>query len=310
MSSQQMIQVQLQTLPSRFKLRLDKGSAWICCPFHKGNTGGLENTPSMRINLVQGKFDLGSARCFACAKTFDTWNDLAAELSLSQVESYVDEPYDVVSEDEARTMLGQDNSTGLDMRSMEPWPKDKDWRTIRGKLINAVDGHVYYSYGLKEHRLYLPAWVLGNHVGGIRCVIEPKSGEKKYLNTKGSWAKSYFYGFDYAAAMLNQRKLKTLLVVEGPRDALNMLQHGIPAVAMLGTGNWSDNKRNLLMGLDLDLVIIATDPDAAGRKAAKQIKESVQEFIEVKRFKLDATIDEDPGNLRPERIKRLKEYIR
>ena len=102
------------------------------------------------------------------------------------------------------------------------------------------------------------------------------------------------------------------MLVEGARDALRLLSKGIPALAILGTNNWSAKKLELLMLLEIDYIVLMMDADQPGIDARKSIQKAAEKKIETRSVKLEkiqqSVIGEfkkedawDPGNI-PEEV--------
>lgn len=77
---------------------------------------------------------------------------------------------------------------------------------------------------------------------------------------------AHLYGIHWVV----KRGFKKVWIVEGEIDALTLWSQGIPAVA-LGNSYLSKQKRDLLLKAGVESVVIATDNDKQGRKAAKSI---------------------------------------
>lgn len=293
----------VQSLPSAAGVEIHRDFAFIRCPFHKG---GQERTPSMKLSFVAGKrYQPGSGRCFACNHTF-TLDEIASAWGLKgyAASNISSEIILEVSDSDTDVMLGKAKETfGLDMSSMLPWDKTLDWRGIKGTLVSKVGGRLYSNPDIRANQLYLPVFVDFMHIGGIRANIV-KQGKRNYFNTKGSWASDVLFPYDYVKEHSSSR---IIVLVEGPRDALNLLQHGIPALALLGAGNWCKRKELLTLGLDPKFVVTALDPDEAGIAGTKKIFASLQNLVDIKMFKM--TEGEDPGNLSLVRIKHLKRIL-
>ena len=62
-----------------------------------------------------------------------------------------------------------------------------------------------------------------------------------------------------------------IFIVEGPRDALSMLQIGIPACAIIGAKIWSKLKEEIIASAEPNRVALLFDNDKAGRKGAQYL---------------------------------------
>ena len=89
-------------------------------------------------------------------------------------------------------------------------------------------------------------------------------------------------------------------MVEGPRDALNMLQYGFPALAILGSHNWSQFKTDLVLLLNPSKIIFAFDNDEAGNLALEQISPYFKGYQDV--LQLQFKEGQDPGALTGEEV--------
>lgn len=307
--SYEFVTAQLNRLPSDrgFVVRGDNG--WIRCPYH---SNGQESTPSMMINLKRkvtskGTFNIGSARCHACGKFIPNWNILAKKLSLA---SDVNQPEDYSNpfDDEMdRAVLNESNLYLPNLDNMIPWNPEENWRTVKGGLLVKVGAKIMFNEKIETTQLYLPCYVNKKHVGGVQANLK-KQGKRNYFNTPGEWTRDLgLYPYDYIKKRLKIRKVRTVVLVEGGRDSLKSIQYSIPALGILGTGNWSDAKADLLLSLDLKRVIIAFDPDAAGEKATKTVYKSLKDEVDVRRFSFPPDID--PGNMSAAIAARLRKHI-
>ena len=316
----------LNSLPDRAAEMRGEDSIWIKCPYHKN---GQENTPSLKVNLQAGQYAIGSWRCFGCSPPKSgSWAKLAVKLGLRKKGDEDDEPYAAelptsllkrMLEDES-----EDTNTLHEKLAKEPLIQvSQTWRGIQGWLLNELQARVSMlsSNGTATNytRVYLPISVHGKWRGGIFCSWDENTG-LKYENEKMESQELLFpYDWVRSKLLLLPKKKRKCLFVEGPRDALNMCQHGIVALGNLGGDTvWSDAKAELLQELDLEVLVNATDPDLVGNRLAKRVRRSLTNVIPViKRFKMSITYSEsgrvltkeDPGNLSYPRIQYLKEQM-
>ena len=301
----------VNSLPSKANAQVHSAHAFIKCPKHKG---GQERTPSMKISFIPGKrYQPGNGHCFGCGENM-SMNDIAAAYGLSgyiATSSTPKEVFSPVTQDEADDILGKngDRTYGYDLSRMTPWNATEDWRGIRGKVVRGIGGMLMYNYKRKKNQLYLPVYINGVHFAGIQANIV-KKGKANYFNTKGGWSSQALFPYDYVKDNLDTR---TVVLVEGPRDALNLVQYGIPALALIGAGNWCEAKELLLLSLDPEKVITALDPDEAGLLGTQKIFKSLKTKLEVKMFKMQPEDEdhekEDPGNLTRARLRQLKKHL-
>ena len=283
-------------------------SVWIKCPFH---ADGHERTPSCRVNIVKNKYPAGFFYCYGCGEHGD-WNKLAEKIAnnLPRLEGETKREQEVESvrkftETEKNEMFGVKTQI-FDFESSVPWHEDRVWRNISGKLLNAVGGRLFYNEKVKDQNLFLPCYQNGELQGGIQALLEKKGNASIYRNTAGAWVKKTWFLYDYQKERI-KKKDNIIAVVEGPRDALNFTQYGFPAIAMLGSKNWSSQKATLLQMLNPKLVVLALDPDEAGQQAFETIDCELRKGLNV--LKVSFESDEDPGNLPPKKVKALYKKI-
>lgn len=296
---------QLATLPVRYGLSVKGERAWIRCPFHSKN-GSLERTPSLVINLESSlRFKLGSFRCFACGESGD-WNKLAKVLGLQTV-TEEEETLSVgsLTADDKQLLFGDDDEP-IEINSV-PWDENTDWRGIKGKLITKIGGQLSYNQYRDDTELFLPVNMNGKMVGGIHCLIERKSKKQQgYINTKGNWAQEALFPYDYVRK--KYKDTDVLFLCEGPRDSLNLLQHGLPALSILGSQNWSEYKQNAILSMfDLNKLILAFDPDTAGQKAYDKVRRSFKNKVKIVKLKMKEGTD--PADITREQAKKLKHNL-
>jgi 5S rRNA maturation endonuclease (ribonuclease M5) len=102
--------------------------------------------------------------------------------------------------------------------------------------------------------------------------MEKIKKKNSYFNSAGTWAQRVgLLPYDHVKKMLKDRDSRAICLVEGVRDPLRLIQEGIPALSILGSGMWSKQKLSLIMSLDPSHVFILMDGDEEGRKTSKQI---------------------------------------
>lgn len=302
----------------------------IPCPFHN------ETDPSMYINLDphKRKSPVGGYYCFGCrakTSTHGGWNGLAAKLGLAQFEAGAAQITTFVRREIDEDLLF-DPEEGMDVdKLMEhwncdlqlPWPETKNWRGLPGWLMRKLGAFLTFDEKFEKEVCILPQWNGNTLTGAVKAQIKiTKKTKLKYLSAPGEWVKTHaLFPYHLVALMLEMRQDRCVFLVEGPRDALRLIGCGIPALALLGTNNWSDEKRDLLMTLDPDRVFLAFDNDSAGKKAIKLVRPSLQGYAttrkircwsqeEYENIKLNLDFDKsskaDPGNVPVEQIRDWK----
>lgn len=304
MSLVEAIREQLQHMPSSRRGTMKQGNFWMCCPYH---SNGNERTPSFKINLSNSDIPIGHGWCFSCGAN-KSWNDIAKDFNLKQFKSsdnYEENTSGIFSNEDEENLLGVSKNKSLDSI---PWPKDQEWRGISGKLINKLGGLMFYSPIVKDTQLYLPVNVMEENMGGINCVLERKKGQKGYFNTPDLKSLKSLFPYDY----ISKHNDGIVAMCEGPRDALNLIQYGIPAVSIIGTGTvkgkgrGAENKANLILALDPKLVLLMFDADEAGKLAEEAMLEKLKYKVNVKAIHLKS--GNDPANLSKKQVAKVYEY--
>lgn len=285
-----------------YRTQIKQGKIWICCPFHD------EKTPSCSVTLQDAKYLPGTFYCFGCGAK-GSWNKLAEKFGSSfrintkQLQAEINanlkfEPVDFTKDDVTSTekFLQQFHK----FESFTRWPEGRTWRGISSDFLKKIDAYMLLSqdYNIEkddvkfEQMVFLPVKVNGIVVGGISAPLD----RKKYLNTPGDWVKTRgLFPFDVAKKIIKNYATKFVVLVEGPRDAARLISDGIPALAILGSKNWTEKKRDLLLTLcsdDITLVLLF-DSDEAGQFAQDQVKSSCKNIFRIMRVTLpEYTIEE------------------
>lgn len=308
---------QLRALPkSRGKVLIgaEQKSAKIICQWHKVDGGGREKTPSFIVNLQNnGRYRAGSGRCFGCGKfikKFEAIIDPSKEGLDTSLGDDVDEYAEPLYNESVDRILSDEDEEGIVLPNALPWLRHEDWRSVTGQLMHLISAKQIYEEQYEKIMAYLPCMVNEEHVGGIKANLV-KQGKLNYINLPGDWVKEKgLFPYDFVVKYLNKYKLKTIVLVEGPRDALRSLQQGIPALAILGSQNWSENKAELIINLGVERIITAMDPDVAGNKATNAVFESFTGEIDIYNFRFDKYGKNiDPGNAPRSVMRKLRSFV-
>lgn len=302
----------------------------VQCPFHD------ENTPSCSINLSREQdVPIGTFYCFGCFES-GLWNKFAEKTGLQTVKKWQAFESDASGQaarfrKKAIEMMGQNNMTIQRLfdevgNAVIPWPKTQEWRSYSGKLIHRVNGYCYNDAGRGamdgnqrdgELMLVLPVYTNGRYRGGVRAFFEKQKNGLSYLTTAGDWVKSYgLLGYDY----MRKRDLydaKAIVLVEGPRDWLRLVQNKIPCMAILGAGMFDDKKMQLLVALGIRKLFVLPDNDTAGKKMAMKVKQySEAAGVPCEYLKLPKPVDKngklikiDPDNADQKIIDQVKKLV-
>lgn len=300
---------QLLLHASYYDPRVKGDSIWIKCPFHGG---GQERTPSCRINIQKtAKYGVGFYYCYGCG-AHGSWNDLADKIhGLPKLDEQTVKNQDLIltklTSQQIDTLYGRNAAEKLDFQSMVTWDPEVIWRYINGALVSDIGGMLFYNKTVKTNQLLLPCFQNKKLKGAIQCALEKKKGFSSYINTEGPWVKKTLFPYDYVRNMIKEDN-SLLALVEGPRDALNLIQYGIPALCILGSKNWSSIKSDLVNILDPKLLILAFDADEAGESAFNSVSSSFS-IRGNKVMKLQFKEGQDPGALKEDEVYKYKKKL-
>ncbi len=299
-------------------------SVYISCPFHE------EKDPSCGVNIKYGKFHdgkkipMGFFRCFGCKKS-GGWNVLAEKLGLVKIDGQRNLDYapNIDLKSAKSKVLPDENNAGEDAGNLDDytlfdlskWHK-REWRGFKLELLEKLGAKLAYHDQTERFNIWFPVKVNKKRVGWFTALITPVEGKSSYYNKKGEWIKKEgLFPFDVAVRMMIRKGLKTLVLVEGQRDALRLLRAGIPAVAIMGTNNWTEDKMYILENADIEKIILCMDGDKPGREATKKILPMIKKHFEVDVIRLWKLAEKmevkkiDPYEAPVSLIRKLKEKL-
>jgi 5S rRNA maturation endonuclease (ribonuclease M5) len=267
----------------------------ILCPFHS------ENTPSGSISLTD-RFP-GYFRCFGCPAKVG-WNELAPKLGLKPFYQGPPREESTMSllMSKALERLTATDTVGYrqDRLKFGRLPPNKKWRTIPTNLLIELGGRMCvkwlddYDCWSKTKYIYLPVMIKGKQRGYFRARLKKDESGKGlpsyYLapSAMGSnWSKDDgLWPYDHVLDMMEQMGTKTLVLVEGQRDALRLILAGIPAMCIFGTQSWSDVKARHLEMAGVERVVLMMDGDCAGISATDKLDPGLRKFFDTRIIKL------------------------
>lgn len=265
----ELVRSQISRVPN-VKMKTDM--AMIPCPFH------ADKNPSCGVYFRQGQKNTGSWFCFGCNK-HGLWDELADTLGLEKFNS---KPEDKFSRP-IKVEISDVDEISCEKLIFKKLPEHKVWRGISTNTLRAIGCRlckVQYESSFSDTFIWMPVYINKELVGYIKARKQKADGKPSYINKKGTWAKSQgLFPFDYSINMALRNKSKSVVLVEGQRDALKLIEYGIPALCIMGTHNWNDDKSKLLDIAGIEKAIICMDGDDAGISGTRLIYPSLKKYL-------------------------------
>lgn len=255
------------------------------------------------------------------------WNKFAEKTGLPKIKEWDTKEKEVgagISQDEEEKLLGQTSVTlkmvlkRMSCPEAQPWPSNMGWRGFRGDLIAAVGGLVVNDYRTDSLAVLFPITIGEKVRGGVKAVYEKREGQTGYITMRGGeWVERYgLFPYGYTAKVIKKYEFNFVVLVEGPRDALRLLKHGIPALAVLGANTMSRTKAIFIEVLGIDMIYVMPDNDTGGSAMWKNTQ-AVFKYTQIKRLRLPREYDSagklikmDPFNSPKYVLDNLKDLLR
>ncbi len=278
----------------------------ITCPFKAHSNP----KPSCMVHLSGHKTGVGVFHCWKCDAK-GGWNKLAETLGLEYGENYAPQnPFNAKSRAMKQIKADADEQKksrfhGHMPIGSQPWEYGA-FRGLPEEFLVKVGAKRFYDDQTECHRIVFPvkSKSSGDPLGSVARRLD-KGTFMPWLNAPGPWARRALFPLH-----ILDRPLTTVVLVEGPFDALRLCYLGIPSLSILGTSNWTQIKLSTLQGMGCKKLIICMDGDKAGRVAEAQIFEDTADKIKRKRFRLPINEEDpvDPGNMNEDLIEALREF--
>lgn len=307
---------------------------FVLCPYHS------ERTPSFQVRHDPTKpRSVGWGQCRGCGVSHK-WNDFAPLLGLKTFGKPSPEgKFEKVPLTHYDEALFGESSVDTSTYTIHEYPlTDKNWNKLIGegkrwrsfsvdrlRQIGAKFA-IRKSTGYSSTYIKLPVNVHGVEVGWIHARLKKHETYPSYLNMPGIWSKKKgLFMFDQSRTLMQSLGLKTVVIVEGPRDAFRLYCKGIPAVCMLGTQSWTKAKLRCLESIGAERVIVCMDGDNPGRDATRllikgerktkegyeKVAPPMDEVFTVVNFKLyTKSPGDDPGNMSLALVQELKSMLK
>lgn len=198
------------------------------------------------------------------------WNRLAEELGIDPLVPNDNAPFRQV---EARVDTYQ--YQGFDEFPLEAWA-DREWdRNFIDGCGTVISPYAFNVLGAKygvdrwgNEWAWLPGYTTrGELYGHVKLLLsERRPRVPKSSNSIGQWVGGCVLG----ALQVRREfpKQTSIVVTEGPPDALRLIDHGVAAVPSLGCGTWTSTKSDILVSLGYERVYVCmnTDVNEAGQR--------------------------------------------
>lgn len=298
------IRTELQRLGIPYKE--DANSFRIICPFPHPGDG-----PNMKKNRGIKK-DGTTSFCFVCKQT-GSWQKLAPMIGAAKFggtgligDDMADFNFSAALKARMARMALVDDDESEVPQNMTPWVGS--WRGLSEAFLRAVNAQHWYQNvetangHFTTERIWFPCIQWGEYVGYVSRRLD-KRDEMRYYNAPWMKSSEVLFPFDYAKSLGGDR----IVVVEGPVDALKLLYHGVPAVAVLGTANLG-NKEAILSAAGYKKAFVLFDNDKVGIEAAPHMLKNLHKVMDAEIVNLPENRS-DPGVLEPAEIQWLYKYI-
>lgn len=260
----------------------------VTCPVH---SNGHEHSPSCGISTVKkGDVPSGMVHCFTCGYT------ATLEEMISNLFGRTDH-----GEFGKQWLIG--NFLTVSIETRKDISLDLDRSTKPKKEVEFVSEeelaqYRYYHDYMYKRKLtdeiiemfdvgYDPEFVLKDSFGNVKskfeCITFPvrdRDGNCLFVARRAIHSKVFHYpsGVDkplYGVYELPEN-CREVIVCESIINALTCWVYGKPAIALLGTG--SESQYKLLKNLSVRKLILALDPDDAGRRGTEKLKRNLKGY--------------------------------
>lgn len=308
----QFLRLELEKLPE-FEFTNGEEGCRVICPFHN------DTRPSGNINLdpLEERAPIGWFRCWSCSASCH-WDEYAKTVGLRPLDGKRTTSDDYVDPAAMKERLYEEKlQYKLELKRLELFDDFpfETWRDVPVKTLKAVGCKYAFYDKTGDFYVWFPVFVKGKLKGYLRAMLEKSDDPDaiSYINAPGRWSNKYgLLYFDYSVELMKKLDLKTIVLVEGPRDGLRLIQNKIPAMSVLGAVNFGEDKMLLLEQEGVENVIIFMDGDKAGKKATKHIYNKVKGHFSMTKFvKLwDLQPGADPFNCDQKFVDRVKSALR
>lgn len=260
--------------------------------------GHDSKSPSLSIRKTDGTF-----YCFGCGESGYGWNALAEKIGAKKLkeEELPDPLYVLYKQLSAQEENTKDANIVLPWDA-EPWTLGK-YRGLSPGFLKRLDAKHWYDSGVRAYRILFPISQKKKLLGWVARRLD-KIDDMKYRNAPKMRAMDILYPFDFVHQYFDS---PSIVLVEGPMDALRLCHFQLPALAIMGTNNWRKKNRSLLLSLDVEKVVICTDGDPAGLKCRGDITPDLEEWFDVEHY--FPPEGDDPGGMERKYVEELRKLL-
>jgi DNA primase len=268
----------------------------VLCPFH------ADSKPSLSVKKMTGEW-----YCFPCAKG-GGWNQIAKALEMERVQ-YKD--LDDKMQASLNRLIGKKKKLAANKPLLREWDPDVSYRRMSGEFLKEFGCINVIDLERSVKRIGIPIHTLDGSLRGYTCrAIEPEDAQPKYIPLKPDSVLAAFSMKDVVFCADRVMGLTTALMVEGAVDALYMRYKGIPAMGLLGVGQWSPVKAGILAGLGLEHLVVMLDPDQAGEDATTRMLHDVSRLMRVSVLNLPHGKKKiDPATLTDKQVEWVRQKV-
>lgn len=282
------------------RIRLSGSSdIMVSCPFHKG---GQERKPSFGISKVDG-----TCHCFACGWVGSLPEMISAVFGYDDNGSYGEKwlsrnflalsvelrkPLEInMSRAGSRTAQRAPGFTEEELDSYRYIHPYMYKRGMTDEIIEEFD----IGYDSRTTSITIPCY----YADGTPAFIARRSVKTKYFNYPEDVEKPV-----YGAERFYRKEYDFAVICESVFNALTCWKWGLPAVALLGTG--AREQYEILRNMPVRKFILGLDPDEAGRKGSKKLRDALGKSKIITEFDIPEGFD---LNDLDEKVLDLKEFF-
>ncbi len=271
--------------------RMERHDFRIDCPWKPSDSGQQK----MSIHIDGSKM-----HCWSCGIS-GNYNTVADKLGLKKLPSSTALAFSAVE----RVINDAEMERGLPSMPKDLKPIDRTYRGLDIDFLKKFDSKLWFDLDSSAWRILWPVSYNGQLQGWTAGRLDGETMPKYRHGPQGViQTRRVLWPID------NPTIRDVVVLTEGPFDTLRLLREGIPAMAILGAGNWHSAKISMMKQRKYPIkgVVIAFDGDDEGWEGAKIVYKSIRHQFEcVKMFQVPET--KDPGNMSMKFVEELRAMV-